>query len=73
MIRLIDQPDLAKVAKKHNKTVVQMALAWATSQGRVVIPKSVIKWQIKENLGAQFDLDEEDLEVIRYYGQEGAL
>lgn len=64
MIRLIDHPDLAKVAKKHNKTAVQTALAWATTQGRAVIPKSTIEWQIKENLGAQFDLDEEDLRII---------
>lgn len=64
MIRLIDHPDLANVAKKHNKTAVQTALAWAMSQGGAVIPKSTIEWQIKENLGAQFDMDEEDLKVI---------
>lgn len=59
--RLVDHPTLAEVAAKYRKTPIQVALAWAVTQGRSVIPKSTIKWQIEENLQADFELEGEDL------------
>lgn len=64
MTRLIEHPDLARVAAKQGKSSVQTALAWAVSQGRAVIPKTTIEWQLRENLEAEFELDEEDCRII---------
>ncbi|KAK1466278.1 aldehyde reductase [Colletotrichum cuscutae] len=64
MARVIDHPTLAEIAKKHGKTPVQVALAWGVNSGRSVIPKSVIEWQIKENLESNFLLDGEDMDKI---------
>ena len=65
MIRLIDHPLLQEIAVKHKKTPIQVALAWGISNGRSVIPKSTIEWQIRENLEADFDLTNEDIEKLR--------
>lgn len=64
MQRIIDHPILAEVANKHGKTPPQVALAWGVNSGRSVIPKSVIEWQIKENLESDFLLDAEDMAII---------
>ncbi|KAI1413720.1 Aldo/keto reductase [Hypoxylon sp. FL1857] len=65
MTRLIDHPTLLKVAQKHDRSPVQIALAWGIQSGRCVIPKSTIEWQIRENLEAEkITLDEEDMEAI---------
>ncbi|OAA54595.1 Aldo/keto reductase [Niveomyces insectorum RCEF 264] len=65
MTRLVDHPVLAKVAQKHGKTPIQIALAWGVVNGRAVIPKSTIEWQILENADAdKIALDEDDLRQI---------
>lgn len=64
MMRLIDQPLLQELGKKYGKSAVQIALAWGINNGRSVIPKSVIDWQVKENLEADFQLEEEDIKKI---------
>lgn len=61
MMRVIDQPILKEIAEKHNKSPVQVALAWGINSGRSVIPKSVIDWQVDENIAADFELEEEDM------------
>lgn len=65
MKRVIDQPLLQELGKKYGKSAVQIVLAWGVSNGRSVIPKSTIDWQIKENLEADFKLDAEDIEAIK--------
>ncbi|KAF3072869.1 hypothetical protein CFAM422_005134, partial [Trichoderma lentiforme] len=65
MGRLIDNPILVKIAEKHKKSLIQIALAWGIQHGRCVIPKSTIEWQIKENAEAEkISLDEEDISAI---------
>ncbi len=64
MTRLIDHPLLLGIAAKYKKSPIQVALAWGVTNGRSVIPKSTIEWQIKENLEADFELDAEDLSKI---------
>lgn len=64
MKRLIDQPLLQEIGNKYEKTAVQVVLAWGINSGRSVIPKSVVDWQIKQNIGADFELSQEDLERI---------
>ncbi|KAF1987133.1 alcohol dehydrogenase [Aulographum hederae CBS 113979] len=63
--RVIDHPVLIEIGKKYNKSPIQIALAWGVNYGRTVIPKSVIDWQIRENLEADFELDAEDMAKIK--------
>ncbi|KXH28939.1 aldehyde reductase [Colletotrichum simmondsii] len=65
MMRVIDQPLLQQLGKKYGKSAVQICLAWGVHNGRSVIPKSTIDWQIKENVEADFELEPEDVEKIR--------
>lgn len=57
-------PIIAEIAKKHNKTAAQIVYAWGITHGRSVLSKSVIDWQIIENMEADFDLDQEDMAKI---------
>lgn len=63
-MRVIDQPILTELGKKYGKSPVQICLAWGVSNGRSVIPKSTIDWQIKENVESDFELDASDIEKI---------
>lgn len=64
MMRVIDQPLLKDLGRKYGKSAVQIVLAWGVSNGRSVIPKSTIDWQIQENVEADFKLDAEDMKAI---------
>lgn len=64
MIRVTDQPILKELGEKYGKSPVQIALAWGVNNGRSVIPKSVIDWQIQQNLEADFEMAPEDMEKI---------
>ncbi|CAI7633562.1 unnamed protein product [Penicillium pancosmium] len=64
MMRVIDQPILKEIGQKYGKSPVQVVLAWGINSGRSVIPKSVIDWQIEENLAAHFELQPEDMAQI---------
>lgn len=65
MKRVIDQPLLQELGRKYQKSVVQIVLAWGVSNGRSVIPKSTIDWQIRENVEADFELAQEDIDAIK--------
>lgn len=61
----IDEPVIIKIAEKHNKTSAQIILKWNIQNGVSVIPKSVHKDRIKENIDIfDFMLDGEDMEKI---------
>lgn len=63
--RLLDDPKLLELARKHGKTPAQIILRWHLDLGLVVIPKSVTPARIKENLDVfDFSLDEDDLAVM---------
>lgn len=62
--KLIDDPTLAEIGKKYNKSGAQVALAWGIAHGRSVIPKSKTENRIKQNLEADFKLSSEDLQKI---------
>ncbi|KAK5709345.1 hypothetical protein LTR17_019858 [Elasticomyces elasticus] len=64
MTRVIDQPLFLELSKKYGKSPVQIVLAWGINNGRSVIPKSVVDWQVAENMAADFELDVEDMEKI---------
>jgi alcohol dehydrogenase (NADP+) len=60
----MESPIVADIAKKHRKTAAQVVYAWGLTNGRSVLAKSVIDWQIVQNLEADFDLDAEDMQKI---------
>ncbi|WP_068621449.1 aldo/keto reductase [Paenibacillus tuaregi] len=56
---------LALIAEKHNKSIAQVVLRWLVQRGVVVIPKSVRKERIVENIDIfDFDLHADDMEQI---------
>lgn len=56
---------LNKIAKTHGKTVAQIILRWNTQRGVVVIPKSVHKNRIQENINIfDFKLTEDEMNQI---------
>ncbi|KAL8746165.1 MAG: hypothetical protein Q9190_001776 [Brigantiaea leucoxantha] len=64
MGKLIDDPTLVEIGKKHGKNGAQVALAWGIAQGHSVLPKSKTPSRIKDNLEGDFKLDADDLEKI---------
>lgn len=56
---------LAKIAKKHGKSIAQVCLRWHHQRGIVAIPRSTQKAHMIENLDIfDFSLDESDLKTI---------
>jgi len=56
---------LASIGEKYNKSIAQVILRWLTQRGVVVIPKSVRKDRIAENINVfDFKLAAEDMEAI---------
>ncbi|MBP1637232.1 MAG: 2,5-diketo-D-gluconic acid reductase [Bacteroidetes bacterium] len=57
---------LVSIAKKYNKSVAQVVLRWLTQRGIVVIPKSVRKERMAENIDIfDFSLSSDDMEQIK--------
>ncbi|MCL4133608.1 UNVERIFIED_CONTAM: hypothetical protein GTU68_048028, partial [Idotea baltica] len=64
--RLLDNEVMQEIAKKHNHSVVQIALHWLVDRGIIALPKSTSAAHIKANLDIfGFSLDQEDKDRIR--------
>lgn len=62
---LLNDPVLASLADKYQKTPAQIVLRWHIQSGLIVIPKSVTPARIQENISIfDFELGNEDMEVI---------
>ena len=60
-----DNPVIAKIAEKYQKTLAQVMLRWHIQRGIVVIPKSTHKERMEENINVfDFELTKEDMETI---------
>ena len=56
---------LSEIANKYGKSVAQVVLRWNIERGVVVIPKSVRKNRMEENIDIwDFELSKEDMDVI---------
>ena len=63
--RLMEEPVLVEIAKKHNKTVAQVILRWHIQNDVIVIPKSTHEHRIVENADIfNFVLNREDMQAI---------
>lgn len=63
--RLLDDPQIGKIADRHGKTPAQAIIRWHLQEGLIVIPKSVNKDRIAANFDVfDFELDAEDLKAI---------
>jgi len=62
--KLMDDPVLVEIGKKHNKTGGQVALAWGIARGHSVLPKSKTPSRIAQNLEGDFKLSAEDMKKI---------
>lgn len=62
---MFSEPVLEEIAKKYDKTVAQVILRWNIQCGVVIIPKSVHKNRMEENINIwDFELDAEDIKKI---------
>ena len=62
---IFTHPVLTKIGEKYGKTAAQVALRWNVQRGVVVIPKSVHKDRMEQNMNIwDFQLSEEDMAEI---------
>ena len=61
----MDDPVISSLAKKHGKTNAQVMIRWSLQLGNVVLPKSVRKERIIENIQVfDFELTSEDMAAL---------
>lgn len=62
---ILDNEVLKSIAKHHNKSIAQICFRWNIQRGIIIIPKSVHKDRIKENIDIfDFELTNEEMESI---------
>lgn len=62
---IFNHPVLTEIGNKYGKTAAQVALRWNIQRGVVVIPKSVHKDRMEQNMNVwDFTLDQEDMVEI---------
>lgn len=62
---LFTDPVISEIAKKYNKTTAQVILRWELQRGIVVIPKSVHKERMEQNIDVfDFKLDSADMKKM---------
>ena len=63
---IFTHPVLSEIGTKYGKSAAQVALRWNVQRGVVIIPKSVHKERMEENLDIwDFALSDADMEAIR--------
>jgi 2,5-diketo-D-gluconate reductase A len=63
--RLIDDPAIGAIGRKHGKSAAQVMIRWHLDQGLIVIPKSVTPSRIRENIAVfDFALDDADRRAL---------
>ena len=62
---LFSNPTLTQIGEKHGKTAAQVALRWLLQNDVIIIPKTVHKEWMQENLNLfDFELDADDMQAI---------
>lgn len=72
--KVLDDPVIQEIAKAHEKNPVQVTLRWELQHNVVVIPKSVHKDRIEENMKLfDFELSDEEMKKIDALHNDGRL
>jgi alcohol dehydrogenase (NADP+) len=67
--KMMDDPLIAEIARKHGVTPAQVLIGWHVNRGVAVIPKSVNPERMRQNLAAaDLSLDEKDMQKIAHIG-----
>ncbi|KAK9522691.1 hypothetical protein VZT92_019139 [Zoarces viviparus] len=67
---VLQDPGLAAIAKRYQKTPAQLILRWNVQRGVVCIPKSVTPSRIQQNLQVfDFSLSEDDMKLIETFNR----
>ncbi len=67
----LDNPVLAEVAVKHDKTPAQVMIRWCLKAGAVPLPKSTHEQRIRANFEAlDFELDADDMKKLKGLDQD---
>ena len=62
---IFSDPVLTKIGEKYGKTAAHVALRWLLQSDVIIIPKTVYKSRMEENLNLfDFTLDADDMEAI---------
>jgi diketogulonate reductase-like aldo/keto reductase len=62
---LLNEPKLAKMTSKYNKTQAQILIRWNLQHGSVVIPKASSKSHLQENFDVfDFNISHEDMKKV---------
>lgn len=62
---VLDNKAIQEIAKAHNATAAQVALAWLLAQGTLPIPKAINKSHIDENIKAvEVQLSDQELKLL---------
>lgn len=73
--KILENPDLVKLASKYNKSVAQLCIRWCLQNDVVPLPKSITPERILQNLQVfDFEITDEDmayLNAMDYIGGSG--
>ena len=71
---IFHEPLLIEIAKKHHKSVAQIALAYLIQNGIIVIPKTVHRKRMIENINVfDIELSQDDIKQIQTLDQGQSL
>ena len=62
--KLLDNPEITKIAKKYNKTLPQIAIKFCLQNDVLPLPKSVTEKYIIENIDLDFTISKEDMDYL---------
>lgn len=62
--RLLDNPDIEKIADKYGASTAQISIRYAYQKGLVVLPKSVHEEYISENAKINFEISIKDMDTL---------
>jgi len=73
-VKLLDDPKIAAIGSKYGKSPAQVVLRWQIQRGLIVIPKTVKKERLIENLNIfDFVLSDEDVAQIDSFDCKGRV
>lgn len=69
--RVLEDPLLVQIAKKHNVSTGAICLQFALQQGICILPKSATPSRIIENYSVNFELEQQDIDAIKSMPETG--